>query len=139
VNTRDGLILTIDEVATATAFAMSAMAAMKPTPTAVLLSSRAHLAVRFDFSDHFMAGNARVSESGKTTSTVRASVWQTPQASTRILTLVQSARQLVVDDSIVEPLCAQVRIRVEACGVCHTDALTVEGGFPGLTYRAFRP
>jgi D-arabinose 1-dehydrogenase-like Zn-dependent alcohol dehydrogenase len=27
-----------------------------------------------------------------------------------------------------------VRVAVEACGVCHTDALTVEGGFPGLTY-----
>ena len=28
----------------------------------------------------------------------------------------------------------KVRIRIEACGVCHTDALTVEGGFPGLSY-----
>src|SRR5215472_12312983 len=28
----------------------------------------------------------------------------------------------------------QVRIRVEACGVCHSDAATVEGGFPGVTY-----
>jgi D-arabinose 1-dehydrogenase-like Zn-dependent alcohol dehydrogenase len=28
----------------------------------------------------------------------------------------------------------QVRIRVEACGVCHSDAATVEGGFPGITY-----
>src|ERR1700751_3536858 len=28
----------------------------------------------------------------------------------------------------------QVRIRVEACGVCHSDAATVEGSFPGITY-----
>src|SRR5215470_767439 len=28
----------------------------------------------------------------------------------------------------------QVRIRVEACGVCHSDAATVEGNFPGTTY-----
>ena len=40
----------------------------------------------------------------------------------------------VVERSIIEPDFGQVRIRVEACGVCHTDALTVEGGFPGLTY-----
>lgn len=33
-----------------------------------------------------------------------------------------------------EPGPAQVRIRVEACGVCHTDAATVEGAFPGLTF-----
>jgi len=28
----------------------------------------------------------------------------------------------------------QVRIRIEACGVCHSDAATVEGSFPGITY-----
>ena len=28
----------------------------------------------------------------------------------------------------------QVRIRVEACGVCHSDAATVERNFPGITY-----
>src|SRR5439155_23698213 len=27
----------------------------------------------------------------------------------------------------------QVRIRVEACGICHTDAATVTGIYPGLT------
>ena len=35
---------------------------------------------------------------------------------------------------IVDPKAGQVRLRVEACGVCHTDAFTIEGGFPGLTY-----
>ena len=39
----------------------------------------------------------------------------------------------VVERAITEPAFGQVRIRVEACGVCHTDALTVEGGFPGLS------
>jgi alcohol dehydrogenase, propanol-preferring len=29
---------------------------------------------------------------------------------------------------------AVVLIRVEACGICHTDALTVEGQFPGLHF-----
>jgi alcohol dehydrogenase, propanol-preferring len=32
------------------------------------------------------------------------------------------------------PPAGHVRIRVEACGVCHTDAFTIEGGIPGLTY-----
>src|SRR5438128_7766590 len=36
---------------------------------------------------------------------------------------------------MIEPAFGQVRIRVEACGVCHSDALTVEGGFSGLTFR----
>src|SRR6266581_3257749 len=40
----------------------------------------------------------------------------------------------VVERAIIEPAFGQVRIRVEACGVCHSDALSVEGGFPGLTY-----
>ena len=40
----------------------------------------------------------------------------------------------LVEKPIVEPAFGQVRIRVEACGVCHTDAITVEGGFPGVTY-----
>ena len=30
----------------------------------------------------------------------------------------------------VEPGSGQVRLRVEACGVCHSDAATVEGAFP---------
>src|SRR6266852_1799057 len=40
----------------------------------------------------------------------------------------------VVERTVIEPAFGQVRIHVEACGVCHTDALTVENGFPGLTY-----
>jgi propanol-preferring alcohol dehydrogenase len=36
----------------------------------------------------------------------------------------------VVQRAISEPGAGQVRIRVEACGVCHSDAGTVEGLFP---------
>ena len=39
----------------------------------------------------------------------------------------------VVERPIPEPGAGQVRIRVEACGVCHTDAQTVMGIYPGLT------
>src|SRR5713101_4215276 len=34
--------------------------------------------------------------------------------------------------SISEPGAGQVRMRVEACGICHTDAATVTGIYPGL-------
>jgi propanol-preferring alcohol dehydrogenase len=40
----------------------------------------------------------------------------------------------LVDRTIVAPKTGQVRIRVEACGVCHSDAATVLGQFPGITY-----
>jgi D-arabinose 1-dehydrogenase-like Zn-dependent alcohol dehydrogenase len=46
----------------------------------------------------------------------------------------QPGKLEVVERAIIEPAFGQVRIRVEACGVCHSDAITVEGGFPGLTY-----
>src|ERR1700733_13423785 len=39
----------------------------------------------------------------------------------------------VVERPITEPGPRQVRIRVEACGICHTDAATVDGVYPGLT------
>src|ERR1700688_959753 len=39
----------------------------------------------------------------------------------------------VVERPIREPGAGQVRIRVEACGICHTDAATVTGIYPGLT------
>jgi propanol-preferring alcohol dehydrogenase len=38
----------------------------------------------------------------------------------------------VVEREIREPGAGQVRIRVEACGICHTDAATVTGTYSGL-------
>jgi D-arabinose 1-dehydrogenase-like Zn-dependent alcohol dehydrogenase len=40
----------------------------------------------------------------------------------------------VVQRDIAEPGPGQVRIRVQACGVCHSDVLTKDGLFPGLQY-----
>ena len=40
----------------------------------------------------------------------------------------------IVERDIPQPGPGQVRIRVQACGVCHSDALVKEGGFPGLVY-----
>jgi D-arabinose 1-dehydrogenase-like Zn-dependent alcohol dehydrogenase len=40
----------------------------------------------------------------------------------------------VVQREVPEPGAGQVRLRVEACGVCHSDFLTVEGHWPGISY-----
>jgi D-arabinose 1-dehydrogenase-like Zn-dependent alcohol dehydrogenase len=40
----------------------------------------------------------------------------------------------IVEREIPQPGPGHVRIRVQACGVCHSDVLTKEGGWPGLTY-----
>jgi D-arabinose 1-dehydrogenase-like Zn-dependent alcohol dehydrogenase len=40
----------------------------------------------------------------------------------------------IVDRPIPEPGSGQVRIKVEACGICHSDALVKEGYWPGLLY-----
>ncbi len=40
----------------------------------------------------------------------------------------------LVERDIPVPGPGMVRIRVEACGVCHSDSLTKEGGFPLVTY-----
>src|ERR1700682_6463698 len=39
----------------------------------------------------------------------------------------------IVERPVSEPGAGQVRIRVEACGICHTDAATITGIYPGLT------
>lgn len=40
----------------------------------------------------------------------------------------------LVERDIPAPPSGHVRIRVQACGVCHSDALTKEGQWPGITY-----
>src|SRR5262249_39595537 len=40
----------------------------------------------------------------------------------------------IVERKIPEPAGQTVRIRVRACGICHSDSFTKEGGFPGLQY-----
>ena len=39
-----------------------------------------------------------------------------------------------VEREIPEPGSGHVRIRVQACGVCHSDVMTKEGSFPGISY-----
>jgi D-arabinose 1-dehydrogenase-like Zn-dependent alcohol dehydrogenase len=40
----------------------------------------------------------------------------------------------IVEREIPEPGEGEVRIKVQACGVCHSDAFTVEGTWPGIQY-----
>ena len=40
----------------------------------------------------------------------------------------------IVDRDIPEPDKKQVLIKVQACGVCHSDSFTKEGSFPGIQY-----
>ncbi len=38
----------------------------------------------------------------------------------------------LVEREVPEPAAGQVRVKVEACGICHSDAFVKSGGFPGL-------
>lgn len=42
----------------------------------------------------------------------------------------------LVERPTPEPGPRQARIKVEACGICHSDALVVTGTFPGVHYPA---
>src|SRR5713226_2861640 len=40
----------------------------------------------------------------------------------------------LIERDMPEPARGEVRVRVEACGVCHSDSLTVEGQWPDLSF-----
>jgi D-arabinose 1-dehydrogenase-like Zn-dependent alcohol dehydrogenase len=40
----------------------------------------------------------------------------------------------IVERKIPEPTAGTVRIKVQACGICHSDSLTKEGAFPWIQY-----
>jgi D-arabinose 1-dehydrogenase-like Zn-dependent alcohol dehydrogenase len=40
----------------------------------------------------------------------------------------------MVERPIPEPAAGQVRIKVQACGICHSDVLVKEGHWPGIQY-----
>jgi pimeloyl-ACP methyl ester carboxylesterase len=40
----------------------------------------------------------------------------------------------LVERDVPEPAHGEVRVRIEACGVCNSDSFTVEGQFPGIWY-----
>lgn len=40
----------------------------------------------------------------------------------------------IVERDIPQPGPGTVRIKVHACGVCHSDFVTKDGAFPGISY-----
>ena len=40
----------------------------------------------------------------------------------------------LVERDIPVPKSGTVRIKVQACGICHSDSFTKEGTFPGIEY-----
>src|SRR5262249_45090011 len=55
---------------------------------------------------------------------------KTMTATYRAIEVSKAGKFSEVQRPLVDPVWNQVRIRVEACGVCHSDAATVEGLFP---------
>lgn len=40
----------------------------------------------------------------------------------------------IVEREIPKPISGWVRIKIQACGICHSDSFTVEGTYPGIQY-----
>jgi D-arabinose 1-dehydrogenase-like Zn-dependent alcohol dehydrogenase len=40
----------------------------------------------------------------------------------------------IVEREIPKPSAGEVRIKVQACGVCHSDVFTTEGSWPGIQF-----
>src|SRR5271170_5192150 len=61
--------------------------------------------------------------------------WRIRMASTyRAVEISSPGVFSLVERKVAVPGAGQVRIRIEACGVCHSDAATVEAQFPNLSY-----
>ena len=44
----------------------------------------------------------------------------------------------IIERPIPEPGARTIRIKVLACGICHSDLVTKEGLFPGIQYPGFQ-
>lgn len=56
-------------------------------------------------------------------------------ATTRAVQITRAGGDFeMVERSVPDPGVGQVRVRVEACGMCHSDFYIKEGLFPGITY-----
>jgi len=56
----------------------------------------------------------------------------------RAIQVTEPGKFELVERTVTQPPPGKVRIRLEACGVCHSDVLTVQGVFPGISYPRWR-
>jgi D-arabinose 1-dehydrogenase-like Zn-dependent alcohol dehydrogenase len=40
----------------------------------------------------------------------------------------------LVEREVPEPATGEVRVKIEACGICHSDSYTKDGLWPGIRY-----
>jgi D-arabinose 1-dehydrogenase-like Zn-dependent alcohol dehydrogenase len=40
----------------------------------------------------------------------------------------------LIEAPVREPAAGHVRVKVQACGICHSDSMTKDGGWPGIVY-----
>lgn len=56
-------------------------------------------------------------------------------ATSRVMRVSEANAKLeLAERAIPEPGPGEVRVRVQACGVCHSDMFAVTGGFPGVSF-----
>ena len=55
-------------------------------------------------------------------------------SSYRVVQATKRGKLEIAERPLVDPGPGQARIRVEACGVCHSDALAVEGLLPNAEF-----
>lgn len=52
----------------------------------------------------------------------------------KAIEIISPGKLNLVERPLREPGPGQVRLKVEACGICHTDALAIEGKWPGIRF-----
>jgi propanol-preferring alcohol dehydrogenase len=52
----------------------------------------------------------------------------------RAVEVTSPGKLMLVKRPLIDPPAGRVRLRVEACGICHTDSYTVDGLMPGVAF-----
>src|SRR5262245_7430382 len=83
-----------------------------------------------------LRGEIRMMSTKNTTSATSETHYRRPyMAKMRAVQVSKSGGPFeMVEREIPEPAPRQIRVKVQACGVCHSDSLTKEGQWPGIAY-----
>src|SRR6266446_974114 len=52
----------------------------------------------------------------------------------RAVQVTSPVKMDLVQLPLIDPAAGRVRLRVEACGICHSDSITMDGLIPGIVY-----